>query len=400
MRTILFTGKGGVGKTSASAATALLASERGYKTVVMSTDAAHSLSDSFDLEIGGKPVKLAPRLYGQEIDVQREMQENWGVVQEFLTSFMAYQGLDDVVADELAVYPGMDELFSLMQIKKYRDSGEYDLCIVDCAPTGASLRLLSYPDIMQWYLKNVFPVQRAAAKIGRPVARRLTSMPLPSDEVFQGMKDLFEKIGEMKAILTDVTKASIRLVLNPEKMVIKETQRAYTYLNLFGFSVDAIIANRIYPEEIGDVYFDKWKEIQNLHMQTVRECFSPIPIFEVKLFDREIIGLDLLGEMARGIYRDEDPAKIFYSEKPVEVVKQGGEYIISLHLPFVEKRDVALLQRGDDLTVRVGDYRRNIILPRAVQGRESKEAIFEGNKLLIKFGGEKHGRKRGERGNS
>ncbi|HID26753.1 MAG TPA: ArsA family ATPase, partial [Methanosarcinales archaeon] len=250
MRVILFTGKGGVGKTSVSASTALMCSKLGYRTMVMSTDAAHSLSDSFDMNLTDKPTKITENLFGLEINPQHEIKENWGIIQEYITLFLSSRGINDVVAEELSVFPGMEELFSLIKIKRYNNSKEFDVVIVDCAPTGATLRLLSFPDIIKWYMKHLFNIERKTMKVIRPMANRILKVPLPTDEVYESIEDIYKNVEAFSNILSDTTKTTVRLVMNPEKMVIKETHRAFTYLCLYGISVDSIIVNKVLPEDI------------------------------------------------------------------------------------------------------------------------------------------------------
>ena len=385
MRIILFTGKGGVGKTTLAAGTALLSAKKGYKTIVLSTDAAHSLSDSFETQLSSTPKKIISNLYGQEINALEQIEKNWREIQSYLTSFFTSQGIDTIEAEELSVFPGMEELFSLMEIRRFDMSSEFDVIIVDCAPTGDTLRLLSAPEITGWYLKHIFPLQRTAAKALRPVASRILPFPFPKDTVFGAMKKLTTQLAEMKEILSDTKKSSIRLVVNPEKMVIKEAQRAFTFFNFFGYSVDAIIVNRIYPEEIKDQYFNQWRTIQRNYGQLIREIFSPIPIFSSKLFDQEIVGKELLEKMAYDVYGKRDPTQLFCSQKPITIEKTDGGIDLSLSLPFVKKEDLDVLQKGEELIIKVGNFKRNILLPRTLLNYTLKGAKFEEERLRIRF---------------
>jgi arsenite-transporting ATPase len=385
MRLILFTGKGGVGKTTLSAATALLSAKKGYKTLVISTDAAHSLSDSFEVPLANTPIRIAPNLFGREVNALEEIEKKWGDIKAYLTEFFASQGINSVEAEELSVFPGMEELFSLMEIRNYRKTNEYDVIIVDCAPTGDTLRLLSAPEITNWYLKHIFPIQRTAAKAVRPVARRILPFPFPEDKIFEAMKKLTLQLAEMKEILEDAKRTSIRLIINPEKMVIKEAQRAYTFFNLFGFSVDLIIVNRMIPQQVEDPYFLQWKAIQEQYYRTIEEIFAPLPLLSLPLFSREIVGLPLLEEIARTVYGDQDPTQLFFSQKPIQIEKVDGRYILSLNLPFVEKSDLDLTQKGEELIVRAGSFKRNILLPRILVHHSVQGAKFEGERLRITF---------------
>jgi arsenite-transporting ATPase len=385
MRLILFTGKGGVGKTTLSAATALLSAKKGHKTLVISTDAAHSLSDSFEVPLANATTKIAPNLSGREVNALEEIEKKWGDIKAYLTEFFASQGINSIEAEELSVFPGMEELFSLMEIRNYRKTNEYDVIIVDCAPTGDTLRLLSAPEITNWYLKHIFPIQRTAARAVRPVASRILPFPFPGDNIFEAMKKLTLQLAEMKEILEDAKRTSIRLIINPEKMVIKEAQRAYTFFNLFGFSVDLIIVNRMIPDQVEDPYFLQWKAIQEQYYRTIEEIFAPLPLLSLPLFSREIVGLPLLEEIARTVYGDQDPTQLFFSQKPVQIEKVDGRYILSLNLPFVEKSDLDLTQKGEELIVRAGAFKRNILLPRILLHHSILGAKFEGERLHITF---------------
>jgi arsenite-transporting ATPase len=385
MRIILFTGKGGVGKTTLSAATALLSAKRGYKTLIISTDAAHSLSDSFEIQLSNQPKRIAPQLYGQEIDTLEEIEKKWGEIKSYLTELFASQGIDTIEAEEMSIFPGMEELFSLMEIRNHNKKSDYDVIIIDCAPTGDTLRLLSAPEITGWYLKHIFPIQRTAAKAVRPVASRVLPFPFPEDRVFGAMKRLTSQLAEMKEILEDSKKTSIRLVINPEKMVIKETQRSFTFFNLFGYAVDLIIVNRIIPPEVQDLYFKKWKTIQSTYNRLIKECFAPVPILSSELFSQEVVGIDLLSKMAKKVYGKEDPTQIFFTQRPIIIEKTDGGFDLSLNLPFVQKKDLDLFQKGEELHIRVGGYKRNILLPHSLLSCSIKEAKFEEERLRISF---------------
>ncbi|MFQ6069837.1 MAG: ArsA family ATPase [Candidatus Aminicenantales bacterium] len=385
MRIILFTGKGGVGKTTLAAATAYLSALKGHKTLIISADAAHSLSDSFEMKLFNTPRLIAPCLYGQEVNPQEEIEKKWGKIKKYLVAFFSSQGIDTIEAEEMSVFPGMEELFSLMAIHNYHRKNEYEVIIVDCAPTGDTLRFLSAPEITNWYLKHIFPLQRTAAKAVRPVANRVLPFPFPEDEVFETMKNLTTQLAEMREILADPEKTSIRLIINPEKMVIKEAQRAYTFFNLFGYVVDMIIVNRLIPADVQDVYFQKWKDIQKIYMRMIRECFSPLPIFTSDLFSQEIVGKELLEKMARKVYDKKDPTQLFFAQKPITVEKTDGGFDMFLYLPFVERQDIDLFQKGEELSVKIGLYKRNILLPQILQSYSVKGARFEKERLKISF---------------
>lgn len=385
MRILLYTGKGGVGKTSVAAATALRCADRGYRTIVVSTDAAHSLADSFDVLIGNEPIEIAPRLHAQEIDVLRQMEKYWGTVQEWMTTVLAWRGLNELIADEASVLPGMDELASLLQIVLLHDSGKYDVIVVDCAPTGETLRLLSLPEVAAWYLARIFPIQRQTAKVVGPLLRSIADVPIPDDQVFESIKGLILQLDTMHALLTDQKKTSVRLVLNPEKMVIKEAQRTYTYLNLYGYATDLVISNRIIPATVDDRYFNAWKDAQARYGQLVREAFAPLPIFQVPLMDHEVVGAEMLRKMAQATYGAQDPTQIFHAE-PTQVIEKVDEaYTLTLRLPFITKDAVNIMRSGDELAISIGNFRRNIILPRVLAGRQVHQAKFKEDKLVLTF---------------
>lgn len=385
MRIILFTGKGGVGKTTLAAATALLSAKKGYKTLIISADAAHSLSDSFEIPLANHPKKITSNLYGQEINALEEVEKKWGEIKNYLTALFSSQGIDTIEAEEMSVFPGMEELFSLMEIRNYDQSSDFDVIIVDCAPTGDTLRFLSAPEITNWYLKHIFPIQRTAAKAVRPVANRVLPFPFPEDKIFEAMKNLYVQLAEMKEILVDAKKTSIRLVVNPEKMVIKEAQRAFTFFNLFGYAVDLIIVNRLIPPAVQDDYFKKWKTIQSSYQQMIKECFSPTPILSSDLFTQEIVGKELLYKMAKKVYGKKDPTQLFYAQKPITIEKMDGGFDLFLNIPFAEKKDLDLIQKGEELFVKVGPYKRNIILPQTLLNHFIQGAKFEDNRLRIFF---------------
>ena len=385
MRIILYTGKGGVGKTSVAAATAVRAAELGYKTVIVSTDAAHSLADSFDVPLGPEPVPVAPRLWGQEIDVLREMEVHWKTVRDWLVALMRWQGADDLVADEVAVLPGMEELVGLLYISRYAESSEYDLLIVDCAPTGETLRLLSFPDTARWYMKRLFPVERRLAQAFGPMARGILGIPVPGGEVFDTVEDLFHQLEKMRAVLSDTEHSSVRLVMNPERMVIKETQRTFTYLNLYGYYTDLVVCNRVIPSSVGDTFFDAWKASQARHLEFINECFDPIPIFQAPLLNREVVGLEALGEMADALFDTRDPAQRFYTGPVQEVAKEGAEYTMRIPVPFTALEDVSIIRNGAELVLQVGHHRRNIILPHSLAGLPVTEAKKEEETLRLSF---------------
>jgi len=385
MRIILYTGKGGVGKTSVAAATAVRCAELGYRTIILSTDAAHSLADSFDIAIGKEPIELAPKLWGQEIDVLYQMDKYWGTVQAYFRSILQWRGVDELIADEVSVLPGMEELASLLQIVYLAESKKYDVIIVDCAPTGETLKLLSLPEVARWYLTHIFPAERLAMRLASPFMRNFTDIPMPDDQVFETIKELIQQLDRMHKLLSDTKTSSVRIVLNPEKMVIRESQRTFTYINLYGFACDLIVSNRVLSDSVTDIYFAALKEAQARYGQLITESFTPVPIFQVPFLDQEVVGLAMLQRVAAILYGDQDPSRVFYEGQPQETVKNGAGYLLKMNLPFASKEDVHLTRAGDELAISVGNFRRNTILPRALAALTVQKAKMEEGKLVVSF---------------
>jgi arsenite/tail-anchored protein-transporting ATPase len=387
MRVILFTGKGGVGKTTVASATALGIAAGGTKTLIMSTDPAHSLSDAFDVELGPEPKEVAPNLWAEQIDAQKRLEENWREIQEHAIAVLNWAGLAEVEAEELSVIPGLDELFSLADVKRHHDESPFDALVVDCAPTGETLRLLSLPDIIQWYMERIFPIERKVMGAIRPVAKRITNLPLPDENVYKAIKRFYDKLDGVRRVLTDAETTSVRLVVNPEKMVIAEARRTFTYLNLFGYRVDAIIANRLLPDDISDPYFDRWKEIQATHMTTILESFEPLPVLKAHLRQQELVGSELLSTFAGELYGSRDPAEVLFVDEPMTVVKKDDTYVLALKLPFTSKEDLEIATKQDELFVRVGPYRRTIMLPAMLASRRIASAKLVDDRVEVLFEG-------------
>jgi arsenite-transporting ATPase len=385
MRVILFTGKGGVGKTTVAGATALRAAQEGKRTLVMSTDPAHSLGDSFEVEIDSQPTLIAENLWAQQVDAQERLEDNWREIQDYFIQLMNWAGTETIQAEELTVIPGLDEIFALIDVKTHVESGAYDMLVVDCAPTAETLRLLSLPEVMNWYIERIFPVERKVVKAVRPIVSKMTTLPIAGDAVFEAVERLHRNLDDVKTILTDESVSSVRLVVNPEKMVISEARRTYTYLGLFGYRVDAVVVNRIIPDEVNDPYFGKWKDIQAEHLATVRESFEPVPILEARLFQREMVGIPLLLEMGEEVYGTRDATAILFHDDPIRVRKRGSGYVLSMRLPFVSRDDMDIHRRNDELFVRVGSYKRNLILPQTLKRMVVREANFAGDHLEIFF---------------
>jgi len=386
VRVVLFTGKGGVGKTSVAAATALRCAQLGHRTLVMSTDPAHSLGDSFDLNLGSEPGQITENLWAHEVSALHEMERHWKRLHDYAAQVFATQGLDDVVAEEVANPPGMDEIASLMWIKHYAERDLYDTLIVDCAPTGETLQLLMFPDAARWWLDKIYPWQRKAMRLARPLLQGVIDVPLPTDDVYASIKDLLLDIEGMKNILVDSEVTSVRLVLNLEKMVVKEAKRAFTYLSLFGYATDAVIVNRRLPDELSDQLFRKWRDIHQRYAVEVDQSFQPLPIFNVPLFDEEVVGERMLLRMAEAIYGERDPTDRYYEGASQRVEKVGAEYILALKVPFADREDVTLSRQDGELFVTVGNYRRDVSLPRVLASRSTLGAAIQDGELRVRFG--------------
>lgn len=387
MRIVLFTGKGGVGKTTVAAATAARAARLGHRTLVMSTDPAHSLADSFDVELGSSATPVATRLWAEQIDSQARLEANWRAIQEYVIRLLSWGGADAVEAEELSIIPGLDELFSLIDINRYAQQGDYDVLIVDCAPTAETLRLLSLPEALNWYIQRLFPSSRRLANVARPLFSRVGNLPpIASDAVFASVERLYENLERVHQLLAETSRSSIRLVVNPEKMVVAEARRTYTYLSLFGYRVDAVVVNRLLPDDVTDPYFGKWKEIQAEHFRTIQESFSPIPILTSRLFDEEMVGLERLNRLADTVYGDTDPADVLATSEPLRVTKErSGGYSLRLELPFAERADLEVGRKADELLVRVGQYRRNVMLPQTLRSLDITSAVLRGGVLVVRF---------------
>ncbi len=390
MRVILMTGKGGVGKTSVAAATGLRCAELGYKTLVLSTDPAHSLADSFDLELSHNPILVRPNLWGAELDALMELEGNWGAVKRYITQVLQARGLDGVQAEELAILPGMDEIFGLVRMKRHYDEGEYDVLIIDSAPTGTALRLLSLPEVSGWYMRRFYkPLQKmsvALRPLVEPLFKPIAGFSLPDNEVMDAPYEFYEQIEALEKVLTDNTQTSVRLVTNPEKMVIKESLRAHAYLSLYNVATDLVIANRIIPEEVTDPFFKRWKENQEQYRQEIHDNFSPLPVKEVPLFSEEMCGLAALDRLKDTLYSGEDPAQVYYHENTIRVVQDKNEYSLELYLPGIPKDNIQLSKTGDELNVRIGNHRRNLVLPQALAALKPAGAKMEDDYLKIRFG--------------
>jgi arsenite/tail-anchored protein-transporting ATPase len=390
VRILVHTGKGGVGKTTVAAATALRCAERGQRTIVLSTYAAHSLGDALDMRLGAEPLPVAPNLWAQEVNALHEMERNWGRVQQYLTDLLAWQGFEGLTNEELTVMPGTEELFALLRIKGHAESGAYDTVIVDAAPTGETLKLLSLPDVMSWWMERLFPTVRRMAKMMRPVVRRVTSMPVAGDEVFDSVNMMVSRLTAVRDLLTNPEITSVRVVVNLERMVIREAQRSLTYLSLFNYLVDGVIINRVLPAGGDGSLYDSLRETQAKYQRVIAESFGPLPRFIVPYFTEELVGMPLLSRVADELYVDRDPAQFFYRGQPQRIEQEGNDIVLVLDLPFMEQETVDLHQRGDELDIQVGWHKHHVMLPDMLARRTVVGARMHEGALRIRFVGGEH----------
>src|SRR6476661_2771553 len=347
MRILLFSGKGGVGKTSLAAATGLHLSRLGYRTLVMSVDPAHSLADAFDLETGlfqsktNDPYPINNKLSIHEVNIQKEIKRHWREISTYVVSVLRTTGISDVEAEELAILPGMEELSAMMYVNQFRREGRYQAIVLDCAPTAESLRFISMPTTLDWYMKHIFPFHRGLLKAVRPLANRVSPVELPTDSYFANIAELFAKLDGIPELLEDARTTSVRLVTNPEKMVLRETQRAFVYFTLHGLTVDGIIVNRVLPEQVTDVYFQEWRASQAKVLTEIEGYFAPVKMKRVPLFTKEVVGRERLEERGLSLYGDkEDPAAVTRTEAPYKFDKVDGVYAVRLRLPFAVKGEI------------------------------------------------------------
>jgi arsenite-transporting ATPase len=392
MRILLFSGKGGVGKTSLSAATGVRLAELGYRTLVMSVDPAHSLADSFDLNSGlfdsktAEPYRVTDRLWIHEVNIQHEIKRNWHRIWSYISSIFRTSGLSEVEAEEMAIFPGMEELSALLYVNDWHKERRYDVIVLDCAPTGESLRFVSMPTTMKWYMQHIFPIQRGVLKAVRPIANRVAPFELPPDSYFASVKDLFDRIEGIDELLENPETTSVRLVTNPEKMVVRETQRAFVYFSLHGLTVDQVLVNRVLPDDVEDSFFREWRRSQAKFLEEIEAYFSPVPIRSVPLFRHEVLGLERLRELGSVMFaRNEDPAAVTRTERPYSFSKANGGYEVRLHAPFAEKAEVGLFKKGDELVVQVGNVRRHIGLPNSMAGLSPVRARLDGGTLVVEL---------------
>lgn len=381
---LLYTGKGGVGKTSVAAATALHCADRGLRTLVVSTDIAHSLGDALDMPVGPVPKQVTESLWAHEPDVFFSISRYWRTIQSYFSSLFAWGGLDEVMAEEMTVLPGMDELGNLLWIGEHVDRGSYDVIVVDAAPTGETLRLLSLPEASRWWIERIAPIGKRVQKLGGPVLRRIVGVPMPSNEVYDSAEQLLERLRYVHGLLADADRSTVRLVLNLERVSIQEAQRSFTYFHLYGYPTDLIVANRLLPAAAGS-YFEAWREAQSRYLPLVEQQFAPVPVRTVPYFDHELVGVARLRELGVALYGDSNPADFLYRGRPYTIEREDGGYRLRLELPFTSKDEVALSRKGDELVLQVGGWRRNLVLPRLLLDAPTRGAKMEEQVLTVRF---------------
>ncbi len=383
MRIILYLGKGGVGKTTTAAATAARAAELGHRTLVVSTDVAHSLADVIDRPLGSQPTEVAPNLWGQEINVLDEIRQNWGKLQDYLQMLLKRKGVDEVAAEELSIIPGMEEVVSLLHIRKQAQEGKFDVVIVDAAPTGETIRLLTMPEMFQWYAGRVMNWEGSTMKLARPLVRAL----MPASDMFDVLPKFMAEVEALRATLTDPTISSYRLVMTPERMVLREAQRAATYLALYGYPVDGAVLNRVLPASAAssDGFAAQLHTMQEVYRREAHSLFTPLPIWEAPFEPRDLRGVEDLRMLGRKIFGDADPTSVFFRGRTQEITKVGEEYILKLPLPHVELDKVNMIKRGDQLFVEIGTFRREMILPTTLAERDASRAVFRNGTLEVRF---------------
>jgi arsenite-transporting ATPase len=392
MRLLLFSGKGGVGKSSLAAASGVRLSQMGYRTLVMSVDPAHSLADAFDLSTDlfhgqtADPLMVGENLAIHEVNIQREIKRYWTEISAYVISVLRTTGISEVEAEELAILPGMEELSAMMYVNQYHREGRYDVVILDCAPTAESMRFVSMPTTLEWYMKHIFPYQRTLLKAVRPIANRVAPFELPADSYFANIQFLFNRLEGIDDLLENPRITSVRLITNPEKMVLRETQRAFVYFSLHGLTVDTVIVNRVLPAEVHDTFFAEWQHSQKDILQEIHEYFAPVPVKEVPLFTHEVLGRTRLEELANALYLPgEDPSAIVCPDRPYSFVKHENGYAIRLLMPFATRGEIELFKKGDELVVQVGSIRRHIGLPTSMANLMPARAHLEKKLLTIEM---------------
>ena len=385
MRIILYTGKGGVGKTSIAAATACKIAGEGKRVLIMSTDQAHSLSDSFDIKLGNEPIEVSNNLYGMEIDTVIENENTWGSIKSYIEKLMVLKSKETIESEELLVFPGFEELLSLIKIKEIYDENKYEVLIVDCAPTGETMSLLKFPELFKWWMEKIFPIKRKGAKFAKPIVEATIKIPLPTDDTFDEIENLYIKLNELHSLMLNKDVVSIRIVTTPEKIVVKEAKRSFSYLHLFDYNVDAIIINKIFPEESLKGYFQKWEKLQRESIVDINDSFKNFPIFQLELMDDELRKYEMLKKVGDEIYGEFKPEDVLFKDKVFILKKEKDKYKFSIKMPFVNKSELKLSQNGDEITISIKNERRNLVLPTKLYSKEIVSAKYDEGMLNIYF---------------
>jgi len=385
MRIILYTGKGGVGKTSIAAATACKIAGDGKRVLVVSTDQAHSLRDSFDMKLSNDPSEICNNLYAMEIDSFVENEKVWGNMKGYIEKLMVLKAEKSIENEELLVFPGFEELISLIKIKDIYDEGNYDVLIVDCAPTGETMSLLKFPDLIKWWMEKLFPIKRKGAKLAKPIIEATMKIPIPSDETFDDIEKLYLKIDELHKLMLNKDIVSIRIVTTPEKIVLKEAKRSFSYLHLFDYNVDAIIINKIFSTASLNGYFEKWADIQKESIDDICDSFKGIPVFKLELLSDELRKYEKLNEVGNKIYGVVSPEKVLFQDKIFTVEKEADGYNFGINMPFVDKNELKLSQKGEEITISIKNERRCFVLPAKLHAKEITSAKYDEGKLNIHF---------------
>ncbi|WP_193614008.1 TRC40/GET3/ArsA family transport-energizing ATPase [Nocardioides lijunqiniae] len=389
MRILLFTGKGGVGKSTVAAGTAALSAAAGRRTLVLSTDAAHSLADAFGAPVGAEPTEVADRLFVQQVDAQLRFEQSWAEIQGYLLSVLDVAGVDPVAAEELTVIPGAEEVLALLELRLHALSGEWDVVVVDCAPTAETLRLLALPEALGWYMQRVLPTQRRVVKAFKPVLTRAAGVPMPGDGLFDAVERLHAELDEVHTLLSGPD-ASVRLVLTPEAVVLAEARRSYTSLSLFGYRVDGVVANRVFPAEGADDWRAGWVVAQDAVLAEVDQSFAGLPVWRSEYRPSEPVGVDALRTLAAEVYAGADPLAVPTGSGPFRVERTGSGAVLHLSLPFVTRAEVGLARNGDELVVTVGSYRRLLTLPAGLARLRVVGARVDEGELRVRFADPAH----------
>lgn len=384
-RVLLFTGKGGVGKTTTSAATAVHLARAGQRVLVTSADPAHSLADSMEIELGSDPREVEPGCWAQQLDARERLEDSWGELREWMLAVLNWAGVAGLEAEELAVVPGLDELFALIELESVVRSDRYDTVVVDCAPTAETIRLLSLPDVLSWYMDKLFPASRRVTRMVGPMLTRLTSLPVADDAVFAAGQRFYDQLDGVRRILADPAVTSARLVMTPERMVLAEARRTYTYLSLFGYQVDGVVVNRVLPESSDDPWLSQWREAQSVHLGEVERSFASLPRFEAEHRGAEVVGLEALAGLAEHLWGRADPSARLLDEQPLRISADGDRVVLSIELPFAGRDEIDLTRNADELFVAVGPHRRNLVLPDSLRRREISSAVLDGGRLRVEF---------------